>query len=931
MEQLIRGPLHSASATQPSPTAAYLLPNTPTMVLDGNLMTNGLLDPTAAYLQQPSPQQMISGMQASQQQHLVMNHNINNPAAVQNDVGVVVLEEGSDWSKIGAQIRTVLEQAQQQALQRRRQLYPSTAPPPESPKLTKSNSSLHLSSNNLNNSNVIDLDAPHSPTRLREEDMHVFGICPTTDPLLLVTCAHCNKTLKASHFCAHLARCPTKSGNLETTSRSSSSSHKSHHADKDHSGSSTKRKQSSNSKSSSKRQKTEDGPVEAPVDERALLKSSTGSTSSTKKSYRKAKKEEEEEQSSASTTSTKKSKREREKEKEREKEREKAEREKAEQEKAEKEREEKEKEAASTGVRGRPRKKKETVAEKAAREEEEKKAQAKQDSKSKKDDPPPKEDAAATAAAAAAAAAAASAASATSNGRAKKKQDSRSKADISSSIQQKVDAWIRLRSTNVRGGKGSGSSSKKHDDLTASSASLSASSSSISLSSSSSSVPTSHKRGHSHDHADEEALVALLDEVGKTTPIPLAIKTYSHHNKLRHIFNTLIPVPPAIGQYCLLAQHVQGSVQSQTQNGLAVLSSGPNSSELSIEQPAVSGQAYSSAPGHPHYPTSQSHPNAINVAPHQTSGLSHVHTTSAAATQAHPTTIAYDASTMDGSKAQMRVVPQGTAATSYVTAKYATSSKDGQQTLYIPQQPSATSQPSQETTAPSPNSSPNASSSSPRRKRKETTRGRGKASATSSSSTTVPVQPATNGVATAIAPQGGTAILAARPAIVHNVDPALAGATAAVAVPAQVGQSGQIYPPRAVYVAYPNTQAGPNGGAGGSIIIAPQTQPQVIGTNTVFRNIRPLPMSVVGVKGAGQQILQFSNGVGHQNPAGHPTVMKNVPIHEQQRPKDPQQKLILTVNPMLGKDNKLHQPIQPAGTATATTATTRNANANNTG
>eukprot|EP01102_Stenamoeba_stenopodia_P003825 TRINITY_DN1395_c0_g2_i2.p1 TRINITY_DN1395_c0_g2~~TRINITY_DN1395_c0_g2_i2.p1 ORF type:complete len:290 (+),score=68.21 TRINITY_DN1395_c0_g2_i2:2609-3478(+) len=289
---------------------------------------------------------------------------------------------------------------------------------------------------------------------------------------------------------------------------------------------------------------------------------------------------------------------------------------------------------------------------------------------------------------------------------------------------------------------------------------------------------------------------------------------------------------------------------------------------------------------------------------------------------------------MDGSKAQMRVVPQGTAATSYVTAKYATSSKDGQQTLYIPQQPSATSQPSQETTAPSPNSSPNASSSSPRRKRKETTRGRGKASATSSSSTTVPVQPATNGVATAIAPQGGTAILAARPAIVHNVDPALAatsGATAAVAVPAQVGQSGQIYPPRAVYVAYPNTQAGPNGGAGGSIIIAPQTQPQVIGTNTVFRNIRPLPMSVVGVKGAGQQILQFSNGVGHQNPAGHPTVMKNVPIHEQQRPKDPQQKLILTVNPMLGKDNKLHQPIQPAGTATATTATTRNANANNTG
>jgi len=216
------------------------------------------------------------------------------------------------------------------------------------------------------------------------------------------------------------------------------------------------------------------------------------------------------------------------------------------------------------------------------------------------------------------------------------------RADMAGNIQQKVETLLRSKLTVVRG-KPSSSSSKKQEDL-------SASSSSISLSSSSSTVPlssSSHsKRGHSsHEEEDLKSLVSLLDEIGRATPIPLAIKTYTHHNKLRHIFNTLIPVPSAIGQYCLLGirkatiqcnilnsfinsfnqgQHIQGSIQSQTQNGIAILSSAPSSSDaLLTEQPIpVHGTP------HPHI-AAQPHTGVIAI-PHQ---APHVHTT------AHPAPI----------------------------------------------------------------------------------------------------------------------------------------------------------------------------------------------------------------------------------------------------------------------------------------------------
>ncbi|KAL3626149.1 hypothetical protein CASFOL_029698 [Castilleja foliolosa] len=42
---------------------------------------------------------------------------------------------------------------------------------------------------------------------LDEEDMHIFGLRPMTDPLNLVCCNSCKKPIKASHFAAHAEIC----------------------------------------------------------------------------------------------------------------------------------------------------------------------------------------------------------------------------------------------------------------------------------------------------------------------------------------------------------------------------------------------------------------------------------------------------------------------------------------------------------------------------------------------------------------------------------------------------------------------------------------------------------------------------------------------------------------------------------------------------
>ncbi|KAL6040720.1 serine/threonine-protein kinase pakD, variant 4 [Balamuthia mandrillaris] len=48
----------------------------------------------------------------------------------------------------------------------------------------------------------------YEPARLGEEEMDIFGYSPTSDPLLLVCCQLCMKTVKASRFSQHLDRCP---------------------------------------------------------------------------------------------------------------------------------------------------------------------------------------------------------------------------------------------------------------------------------------------------------------------------------------------------------------------------------------------------------------------------------------------------------------------------------------------------------------------------------------------------------------------------------------------------------------------------------------------------------------------------------------------------------------------------------------------------
>src|SRR3954469_2453412 len=43
--------------------------------------------------------------------------------------------------------------------------------------------------------------------RLPEEDMDLFGLAPTSDPLLLVVCSRCARHIKASRFAGHFERC----------------------------------------------------------------------------------------------------------------------------------------------------------------------------------------------------------------------------------------------------------------------------------------------------------------------------------------------------------------------------------------------------------------------------------------------------------------------------------------------------------------------------------------------------------------------------------------------------------------------------------------------------------------------------------------------------------------------------------------------------
>jgi len=240
MEQLsLRGPLHSAAQAQGVPppqssTAAYLIPtNATTMVLDTNNV--GIIDPTTGYPHpqhpshhphphphahsHPHPQQQQMGMPQHLSATTMNNHNGIMPPTTGTTVvdnsnatgAMVMLEEGTEWPKIGAQIRNVLEQAQQQALQRRRQLFPSTVPPPpsESPKLSKSSGNVLTSSsgglNNgiggsggNNNNNAIDLDVPHSPTRLREEGSCFFRFQFHQDPRSLLFFFSCFVSLLAN-------------------------------------------------------------------------------------------------------------------------------------------------------------------------------------------------------------------------------------------------------------------------------------------------------------------------------------------------------------------------------------------------------------------------------------------------------------------------------------------------------------------------------------------------------------------------------------------------------------------------------------------------------------------------------------------------------------------------------------------------------------
>ncbi|KAL9353380.1 hypothetical protein Peur_056060 [Populus x canadensis] len=52
-----------------------------------------------------------------------------------------------------------------------------------------------------------ELHEADEPNLLDEEDMHVFGLMPMTDPLDLVCCKACKKPLKASQYAAHAELC----------------------------------------------------------------------------------------------------------------------------------------------------------------------------------------------------------------------------------------------------------------------------------------------------------------------------------------------------------------------------------------------------------------------------------------------------------------------------------------------------------------------------------------------------------------------------------------------------------------------------------------------------------------------------------------------------------------------------------------------------
>ncbi|KAJ6898084.1 hypothetical protein NC652_024803 [Populus alba x Populus x berolinensis] len=52
-----------------------------------------------------------------------------------------------------------------------------------------------------------ELHEADEPNLLDEEDMHVFGLMPMTDPLDLVCCNACKKPVKASQYAAHAELC----------------------------------------------------------------------------------------------------------------------------------------------------------------------------------------------------------------------------------------------------------------------------------------------------------------------------------------------------------------------------------------------------------------------------------------------------------------------------------------------------------------------------------------------------------------------------------------------------------------------------------------------------------------------------------------------------------------------------------------------------
>lgn len=49
--------------------------------------------------------------------------------------------------------------------------------------------------------------SPTSFARLPEQDMDIYGLAPTSDPLLLVVCSRCLRHIKASRFASHFERC----------------------------------------------------------------------------------------------------------------------------------------------------------------------------------------------------------------------------------------------------------------------------------------------------------------------------------------------------------------------------------------------------------------------------------------------------------------------------------------------------------------------------------------------------------------------------------------------------------------------------------------------------------------------------------------------------------------------------------------------------